>query len=79
MLPALLVCKEFRCYRMLIFDRDGRERGRIMERNQLKTADETPGGSGMKGSSPILGFLVIYKRLIKTGREKSHTAKSYPM
>jgi hypothetical protein len=32
-----------------------------------------------KGSSPILGFLVIYKRLLKTGREKSHTAESYPM
>jgi hypothetical protein len=31
------------------------------------------------GSSPILGFLVIYKRLLKTGREKSHTAESYPM
>jgi len=31
------------------------------------------------GSSPILGFLVIYKGLLKTGREKSHTAESYPM
>jgi Fe-S-cluster containining protein len=35
------VCKEFRCYRMLIFDRDGHERGRIMARNDLRTTDET--------------------------------------
>ena len=35
------VCKEFRCYRMLIFDRDGHERGRIMARNELRTMDET--------------------------------------
>jgi Fe-S-cluster containining protein len=35
------VCKEFRCYRMLIFDRDGHECGRIMARNELKTTDET--------------------------------------
>lgn len=33
------VCREFRCYRMLIFDGEGHERGRIMGRNQLKTAD----------------------------------------
>ena len=31
------------------------------------------------GSSPILGFLVIYKGLHKIEREKSHTAGSYPM
>jgi Fe-S-cluster containining protein len=35
------VCREFRCYRMLIFDGDGHERGRIMARNDLKTTDET--------------------------------------
>jgi Fe-S-cluster containining protein len=35
------VCKEFRCYRMIILDRDGHECGRIMGRNQLKTIDET--------------------------------------
>jgi hypothetical protein len=35
------VCKEFRCYRMLVFDGDGHERGRIMARNDLKTTDET--------------------------------------
>jgi Fe-S-cluster containining protein len=35
------VCKEFRCYRMLIFDHEGHECGRIMGRNELKTKDET--------------------------------------
>ena len=36
-----LVCKEFRCYRMLIFDKDGHECGRILGRNQFKTKEET--------------------------------------
>jgi hypothetical protein len=31
------------------------------------------------GSSPDLGFLVIYKGLHKIDREKSYTAGSYPM
>jgi hypothetical protein len=35
------VCKEFRCYFMLIYDRDGHECGRIMARNELRTTDET--------------------------------------
>jgi Fe-S-cluster containining protein len=35
------VCREFRCYRMLIFDGNGHERGRIMARNELRTTDET--------------------------------------
>lgn len=34
------VCKEFRCYRMLIFNSDGNECGRVMTRNDLKTTDK---------------------------------------
>jgi hypothetical protein len=35
------ICREFRCYRMLIQHPDGHECGRIMGRNDLKTTDET--------------------------------------
>ena len=35
------ICREFRCYRMLIYTRDGQECGRIIGRSDLKTADET--------------------------------------
>ncbi len=35
------ICREFRCYRMLIYNRDGHECGRILGRSDLKTADET--------------------------------------
>jgi len=35
------ICREFRCYRMVIHHRDGQECGRIMGRHDLKTADET--------------------------------------
>ena len=35
------ICREFRCYRMVIHHRDGHECGRIMGRHDLKTADET--------------------------------------
>jgi uncharacterized protein len=35
------VCKDFRCYRMLIFDGDGHECGRLMARHDLRTTDET--------------------------------------
>jgi Fe-S-cluster containining protein len=35
------VCKDFRCYRMLIFDGDGHECGRLMARNDLRTTDQT--------------------------------------
>jgi len=35
------VCKEFRCYRMLIYDREGLESGRIMGTHDLKTTDKT--------------------------------------
>jgi Fe-S-cluster containining protein len=34
------VCRDFRCYRMVIYDRDGRACGKIMGRNQLKTDDK---------------------------------------
>lgn len=34
------ICREFRCYRMVILNRDGHECGRIMGRNDLKTTDE---------------------------------------
>ena len=35
------ICREFRCYRMLIYNPDGHECGRIMGPGELKTADET--------------------------------------
>jgi len=35
------ICREFRCYRMLIHHPDGHECGRIMGRNELKTVDGT--------------------------------------
>lgn len=35
-----LICKEFRCYRMLIYNSDGLECGRIVGRSDLKTSDE---------------------------------------
>jgi Fe-S-cluster containining protein len=35
------ICRDFRCYRMVILDRDGNECGRIMGRNDLKTPDTT--------------------------------------
>jgi len=35
------VCKEFRCYRMLVRDSEGRECGRLMGRNDFRTTDET--------------------------------------
>ncbi|MDO9324644.1 MAG: YkgJ family cysteine cluster protein [Methanoregula sp.] len=34
------ICREFRCYRMVIYHPDGQECGRIMGRNELKTLDE---------------------------------------
>lgn len=34
------ICREFRCYRMVIYNRDGHECGRIMGPGELKTADE---------------------------------------
>jgi hypothetical protein len=35
-----LICREFRCYRMLIYNRDGHQCGRIIGRSDLKTTDE---------------------------------------
>jgi len=35
------ICRDFRCYRMVIVDHEGHERGRIMGRNDLKTTDKT--------------------------------------
>ena len=35
------ICRDFRCYRMVIVNRAGNECGRIMGRNDLKTTDET--------------------------------------
>jgi hypothetical protein len=35
------ICREFRCYRMVIHHPDGHECGRIMGRNELKTGDES--------------------------------------
>jgi len=35
------ICREFRCYRMLIYHPDGHECGRILGQTDLKTTDET--------------------------------------
>ena len=35
------ICREFRCYRLVIYNSDGYECGRIMGTGDLKTADET--------------------------------------
>jgi hypothetical protein len=35
------VCKEFRCYRMLIYDHEGHECGRLMGTHDLRTKDKT--------------------------------------
>jgi Fe-S-cluster containining protein len=35
------ICRDFRCYRMVIRRRDGYECGRIMGRNDLKTTNES--------------------------------------
>jgi len=35
------ICRDFRCYRMVLLNHDGHECGRIMGRNDLKTTDET--------------------------------------
>jgi len=34
------ICREFRCYRMVIYHKEGHECGRILGRNELKTNDE---------------------------------------
>jgi hypothetical protein len=35
------ICREFRCYRMVIYDPEGHECGRIMGRSELKTPSES--------------------------------------
>ena len=35
------ICREFRCYRMVIYHKEGHECGRILGRNELKTSDES--------------------------------------
>jgi Fe-S-cluster containining protein len=35
------ICRDFRCYRMVIRNREGHECGKIMGRNDLKTTDES--------------------------------------
>jgi len=35
-----LICREFQCYRMLIYDRNGQVCGRVIGRNELKTSDK---------------------------------------
>jgi Fe-S-cluster containining protein len=34
------VCRDFRCYRMLIFDREGAVCGRVIGKNTLRTGDD---------------------------------------
>jgi hypothetical protein len=66
------VCKEFRCYRMLIYDREGNECGRIMGTHDLKTTDKTlekiwkeegasmPGYRDSKQEKRIIGILAAH-------------------
>jgi len=35
------VCREFRCYRMLVYDRDNRLVGRVIGAGEISTSDET--------------------------------------
>ena len=35
------VCREFRCYRMLIHNSEGKPVGRVIGQNEIRTADET--------------------------------------
>ncbi len=34
------ICREFRCYRMLIYDSEAREVGRVIGQHELRTTDE---------------------------------------
>jgi hypothetical protein len=35
------VCREFRCYRMLIHNREGQQVGKVIGQNEIRTTDET--------------------------------------
>ena len=50
------VCKEFRCYRMLIYDREGHECGRLMGTHDLKTTDKTLEKIWKEEVAPIPGL-----------------------
>jgi uncharacterized protein len=66
------VCKEFRCYRMLIYDREWNECGRIMGTHDLKTMDKTlekiwkdevsplPGPKDSKHEKRVIDILAAY-------------------
>jgi Fe-S-cluster containining protein len=60
------VCKEFRCYRMLIYDRDAHECGRIMGTHDLRTTDETLARIWKDEIAPLPGLKVGHqeKRVI---------------
>jgi Fe-S-cluster containining protein len=49
------VCKEFRCYRMLIYDRKGHECGRLMGTHDLRTTDKTLETIWKEAVAPISG------------------------
>jgi Fe-S-cluster containining protein len=48
------ICRDFRCYRMVIVNHTGNECGRIMGRNDLKTTDETLQQIWKEHISPLL-------------------------
>jgi Fe-S-cluster containining protein len=48
------ICRDFRCYRMVILNRDGNECGRIMGRNDLKTTDTTLAQIWKEHIAPLL-------------------------
>ncbi len=48
------ICRDFRCFRMVIFDREGYECGRIIGRKDLKTPDETLSKIWKEHIAPLL-------------------------
>jgi len=48
------ICREFRCYRMLVYHRHGHECGRILGQADLKTTDETLARIWKEKIAPLL-------------------------
>jgi Fe-S-cluster containining protein len=48
------ICRDFRCYRMVIVNRAGHECGRIVGRTDLKTSDETLTQIWKENIAPLL-------------------------
>ena len=48
------ICRDFRCYRLVIYNTDGYECGRIMGTGKLKTGDETLAQIWKENIQPLL-------------------------